>query len=40
MSLVFQNAMENFIKEKSKTNLSERMSAFLEGGIEKENVKN
>ena len=31
MSLVFQNAMENLLKKKSKTNLSERMSAFLEG---------
>ena len=39
MSLVFQNAMENLLKKKSKTNLSERMSAFLEGGIEKEMSK-
>ena len=39
MSLVFQNAMENLLKRKSKTNLSERMSAFLEGGIEKEMSK-
>ncbi len=39
MSLVFQNAMENLLKKKTKTNLSERMSAFLEGGIEKEMSK-
>ena len=39
MSLVFQNAMENLLKKKSKINLSERMSAFLEGGIEKEMSK-
>ena len=39
MSLVFQNAMENLLKKKSKTNLSERMLAFLEGGIEKEMSK-
>ncbi len=39
MSLVFQNAMENLLKKKSKTNLSEKMSAFLEGGIEKEMSK-
>ena len=39
MALVFQNAMENLLKKKSKTNLSERMSALLEGGIEKEMTK-
>ena len=39
MSLVFQNAMENLLKKKSKINLSERMTAFLEGGIEKEMTK-
>ena len=39
MSLVFQNAMENLLKKKSKTNLSERMTIFLEGGIEKEMTK-
>ena len=39
MSLVFQNAMENLLKKKSKINLSERMTAFLEGGIEKEMSK-
>jgi len=39
MSLVFQNAMENLLKRKSKTNLSERMTVFLEGGIEKEMSK-
>ena len=39
MSLVFQNAMENLLKKKSKINLSERTTAFLEGGIEKEMSK-
>ena len=39
MSLVFQNAMENLLKKKSKINLSERMTVFLEGGIEKEMSK-
>ena len=39
MALVFQNAMENLLKKKSKTNLSERMLALLEGGIEKEMTK-
>ena len=39
MALVFQNAMENLLKKKSKTNLSERMTALLEGGIEKEMTK-
>jgi len=39
MALVFQNAMENLLKKKSKSNLSERMSALLEGGIEKEMTK-
>ena len=39
MSLVFQNAMENLLKKKSKINLSERMTIFLEGGIEKEMTK-
>tara|TARA_B100001173_G_C15941651_1_gene527365 strand:+ start:95 stop:769 length:675 start_codon:yes stop_codon:yes gene_type:complete len=39
MALVFQNAMDNLLKKKSKSNLSERMSALLEGGIEKEMTK-
>ena len=39
MALVFQNAMETLLKKKSKTNLSERMSALLVGGIEKEMTK-
>jgi biopolymer transport protein TolQ len=34
-----EDPMENLLKKKSKTNLSERMSAFLEGGIEKEMSK-
>ena len=36
MSLVFQDAMEGLLKKKSRTNLSERMSALLENGIEKQ----
>ena len=36
MALVFQNAMEDLLKKKSKSNLSERMSALLENGIEKQ----
>ena len=39
MALVFQNAMEGLLKKKSKSNLSERMSALLENGIEKEMSK-
>ncbi len=39
MALVFQNAMESLLKKKSKTNLSERMTALLQGGIEKEMTK-
>ena len=39
MSVVFQEAMENLLKKKSKTNLSERMSALLQAGIEKQMVK-
>jgi biopolymer transport protein TolQ len=39
MALVFQNAMEGLLKKKSKSNLSERMSALLENGIEKQMVK-
>jgi len=39
MSVVFQDAMENLLKKKSKTNLSERMSTLLEVGIEKQMTK-
>jgi biopolymer transport protein TolQ len=39
MAVVFQDAMENLLKKKSKTNLSERMSTFLEVGIEKQMSK-
>ena len=38
MSLVFQDAMEGLLK-KTRTNISERMSASLEAGIEKEMTK-
>ena len=36
MAIVFQEAMESLLKKKLKTNLSERMSTFLEVGIEKQ----
>ena len=39
MALVFQNAMEVLLKKKSKSNLSERMTALLEDGIEKQMTK-
>ena len=39
MAVVFQDAMESLLKKKSKTNLSERMSTFLEVGIEKQMIK-
>jgi len=39
MALVFQNAMEGLLKKKSKSNLSERTTALLENGIEKQMVK-
>ena len=39
MSLVFQNVLWKTYLRKIKTNLSERMTAFLEGGIEKEMSK-
>ena len=39
MALVFSNAMEGLLKKKSKNNLSEKMSALLETGIEKEMTK-
>ena len=35
MALVFQNAMEGLLKKKSRSNISERMTALLENGIEK-----
>ena len=39
MAMVFQDAMENLLKKKAKSNLSERMSTFLEVGIEKQMSK-
>ena len=39
MAIVFKDAMENLLKKKSKNNLSERMSTFLEVGIEKQITK-
>ena len=39
MALVFQSAMEGLLKKKSKTNLSERMTAMLEAGVEKQMTK-
>ena len=39
MALVFQNAMEGLLKKKTRNNLSERMSALLESGIEKQMSK-
>ena len=39
MALVFQSAMEGLLKKKSKTNLSERMTAMLEAGVEKQMSK-
>ena len=39
MSLVFQDAMEGLLKKKTRTNISERMSASLEAGIEKQMTK-
>ena len=39
MAVVFQDAMQNLLKKKSKNNLSERMSTFLEVGIEKQMSK-
>ena len=33
MAVVFQDAMESLLKKKSKTNLSEKMTTFLEVGI-------
>ena len=39
MAVVFQDAMESLLKKKSKNNLSERMSTFLEVGVEKQMSK-
>ena len=39
MAVVFQGAMDSLLKKKSKNNLSERMSTFLEVGIEKQMSK-
>ena len=39
MAIVFQDAMEGLLKKKSKNNLTERMSIFLEVGIEKQMSK-
>ena len=39
MSLVFQHAMEDLLKKRSRSNISERMSASLQAGIEKQMTK-
>ena len=39
MAIVFQDAMESLLKKKSKNNLSEKMTIFLEVGIEKQMSK-
>ena len=39
MAIVFQDAMESLLKKKSKSNLSEKMTTFLEVGIEKQMSK-
>ena len=39
MALVFQNAMEGLLKKKSRNNLSDRTTALLESGIEKQMSK-
>ena len=39
MAVVFQDAMESLLKKKTKTNLSEKMTIFLEVGIEKQMSK-
>ena len=39
MSVVFQEAMESLLKKKSKNNLTEKMTTFLEVGIEKQMSK-
>jgi biopolymer transport protein TolQ len=39
MAIVFKDAMESLLKKKSKNNLSEKMTIFLEVGIEKQMIK-
>ena len=39
MTIVFQEAMEGLLKKKSKTNISDRMLAMLESGVEKQMTK-
>tara|TARA_B100000214_G_scaffold355244_1_gene312838 strand:+ start:25 stop:699 length:675 start_codon:yes stop_codon:yes gene_type:complete len=39
MALVFHNAMEGLLKKKTRTNITERTSALLENGIEKQMSK-
>ena len=39
MGIVFQDAMESLLKKKSKNNLSEKMTTFLEVGIERQMSK-
>jgi biopolymer transport protein TolQ len=39
MAVVFQDAMESLLKKKSKNNLSQKMTTFLEVGIEKQMSK-
>jgi len=39
MALVFKDAMQNLLKEKSKTDLNSRMTTMLETGIEKQMSK-
>ena len=39
MAIFFQDAMESLLKKKSKNNLSEKMTTFLEVGIEKQMAK-
>ena len=39
MSLVFQEAMEGLLKKKSRVNISERMIASLEAGVERQMTK-
>ena len=39
MAVVFQDAMESLLKKKTKSNLSEKMTIFLEVGIEKQMSK-
>jgi len=39
MALLFRDAMQNLLKRRSKTDLSDRMTTFLETGIEKQVTK-